>query len=56
MVSKFLECPTCGSEKIPKNGKIPRGTQKYICKDTNCTKRYFILDYINKGCLAEVKE
>ena len=56
MVSKFLECPTCGSEKISKNGKSPRGTQKYICKNTNCTKRYFILDYVNKRWLAEVKD
>ena len=56
MVSKFLECPTCGSEKISKNRKNPRGAQKHICQNINCTKKYFILDYVNKSCLEEVKE
>ena len=56
MVSKFLECPTCGSEKISKNGKSPRGTKKYICQNTNCTERYFILDYVNRDYLTEVKK
>ena len=55
MVSKNLECPTCGSEKISKNGKSARGTQKYICQNMSCGRRYFILDYVNRGCLKEVK-
>ena len=30
-----MECPTCNSHNITKNGSIHNGKQKYACKDCN---------------------
>jgi transposase-like protein len=48
-------CPHCQSEQIVKRGKTRRGTQRYLCQNTACTRGRFLLDYHNRGCLAEVK-
>src|SRR5262252_10151137 len=50
-----LRCPHCQSDHIVKRGKTARGTQRYLCQNTCCTKRSFLLDYCNRGCLPEVK-
>ena len=46
-----MNCPTCNSEKIIKNGSIHNGKQKYACKDCN---RQFILEPTN--CISEEKK
>src|SRR5207249_5407120 len=50
-----VRCLHCQSEHIVKRGKTARGTQRYLCQNTRCTKRSFLLDYCNRGCLPEVK-
>jgi hypothetical protein len=40
-------CLHCQSEHIVKCGKTARGTQRYLCQNTRCTKRSFLLDYCN---------
>jgi len=35
-----MECLTCGSD-CTRNGTERDGTQKWTCKNTECTKRYF---------------
>ena len=35
MVKKKVTCYHCGSESIVKNGKDPKGKQRYHCKDCN---------------------
>ncbi len=35
MVTKVVECYHCGSENLKKNGKDPKGKQRYHCKDCN---------------------
>ena len=49
-------CLYCHSEQIVKRGKTRRGTQRYLCQNTACTTRSFLLDYHNRGCLPEVKQ
>ena len=51
-----VRCPHCQSEQIVKRGKTARGTQRYLCQNTLCTKGSFLLDYCNRGCLPEVKQ
>src|SRR6266705_20659 len=51
-----VRCPYCQSDQIVKRGKTARGTQRYLCQNTLCAKESFLLDYRNRGCLAEVKQ
>src|SRR5260370_31266934 len=51
-----VRCPHCQSDQIVKRGKTARGTQRYLCQNTPCTKGSFLLDYCNRGCLPEVKQ
>jgi len=51
-----VRCPHCQSDQIVKRGKTARGTQRYLCQNTRCTKGSFLLDYCNRGCLPEVKQ
>ena len=51
-----VQCPHCQSKQIVKRGKTARGTQRYLCQNTRCTKGSFLLDYCNRGCLPEVKQ
>src|SRR5215813_8809080 len=51
-----VRCPHCQSDHIVKRGKTARGTQRYLCQNTLCTKESFLLDYYNRGCLPEVKQ
>jgi IS1 family transposase/transposase-like protein len=51
-----VRCPHCPSDQIVKRGKTARGTQRYLCQNTRCTKGSFLLDYCNRGCLPEVKQ
>ena len=44
-----VRCPHCQSEQIVKRGKTRRGTQRYLCQNTACTRGSFLLDYRNRG-------
>ena len=49
-------CPLCRVKTVVKFGLNRQGKQKYQCKNEECSKNTFILDWENKGCLPEVKE
>jgi insertion element IS1 protein InsB len=51
-----VRCPHCESEQIVKRGKTHRGTQRYRCQNTGCTRGSFLLDYRNQGGVPEVKQ
>jgi len=51
-----VRCPHCQSDQIVKRGKTARGTQRYLCQNTYCTKGSFLLDCCNHGCLHEAKQ
>src|SRR5262249_3333508 len=46
----------CQSEQIVKRGKTAQGTQRYLCQNTRCAVRSFLLNYRNRGCLPEIKQ
>jgi len=37
-------------------GQSATGKKRYICRNENCTRKTFILDYTYKGHLATVKQ
>ena len=55
MVVEVVKCPTCGGV-LHRHGQSATGKKRYICRNENCTRKTFILDYTYKGHLAEVKQ
>jgi len=45
-----VKCPRCEETQVVKYGQSSSGTQRYYCKNENCSKTIFQLDYRNKGC------
>lgn len=56
MVFEAVECPTCGGINIHRHGQSATGKKRYICLNTECRRKTFILDYSYQGYLPEVKE
>ncbi len=48
MVTEAVECPTCGGSAT--------GKKRYICRNSNCTRKTFIIDYTYQGHLPKVKQ
>jgi transposase-like protein len=48
-------CPHCGQDQVVKRGKTEQGKQRYLCMNTECPTKTFILDYTYNGHLPEVK-
>ena len=55
MVLVPVSCPICGHHKVVKRGRTQEGKQRYLCVNSECPKKTFILDYSYKGALPEVK-
>ncbi len=49
-------CPHCESDQVVKRGKTENGKQRYLCQNTACATKTFILDYAYNGYLPEVKK
>ncbi|MGD1907591.1 MAG: IS1 family transposase [Leptolyngbyaceae cyanobacterium] len=45
MVLEPICCPTCHSPEVIKNGKSNEGKQRYRCRNADCSRASFILDY-----------
>lgn len=56
MVFEAVECPTCGGVDIHRHGQSATGKKRYICLNTNCMRKTFILDYTYQGYRLEVKQ
>ena len=56
MVLLPVLCPYCQSDHVVKGGKTSTGTQRYLCQNTDCSHRSFILAYSYRGRQPEVKE
>jgi insertion element IS1 protein InsB len=56
MVMIKVCCPVCKQNNVVTYGLTPQGKQRYRCKNLDCKKNSFILDYTNKAYLPEVKE
>ena len=55
MVLEPVCCPVCQSDNVIKNGKSKEGKQRYRCRNQDCSRTSFILDYSYRGYLSEVK-
>jgi transposase-like protein len=55
MASVPVYCLHCDSDHVVKRGKTDTGKQRYLCQNTACPQRTFILDYCYRGRLPEVK-
>jgi len=51
-----VKCPNCGGTNVVKNGKSPRGAQRYNCRNELCDRKYFILDYAYTGSKPGINE
>lgn len=49
-------CPQCHSNQVVKRGKTENGKQRYLCLNSDCSKKTFIIDYSYQGYLPAVKE
>jgi len=56
MVLEPICCPNCQSSEVIKNGKSNEGKQRYRCRNSDCARASFILDYTYRGYLPEVKQ
>ncbi|WP_219907729.1 IS1/IS1595 family N-terminal zinc-binding domain-containing protein [Aphanothece hegewaldii] len=51
-----VECPDCHSTEISKNGKSSEGKQRFLCKNSECLRRTFILDNSHPGRSRKTKK
>jgi transposase-like protein len=55
MVLVSVKCPRCGSVKVVKFGKQSNGAQRYACRNEECSRSVFQLDYKYHACEPGVK-
>lgn len=51
----MVSCPSCSGNNVIKFGRNGTGKQRYQCKNDNCSKNTFLLNYSRPGDLPEVK-
>jgi len=49
-------CPSCKKENVVKFGLNSAGKQRYQCKNKDCTRNTFLLEYSRNGDLPEIKQ
>jgi transposase-like protein len=56
MVLNPIACPTCQHTEVVKHGKTSDGKQRFLCQNALCTQQTFLLEYVYKGKLPDVKQ
>ncbi len=56
MILEPIRCPKCGGSDVIKHGITSNGKQRYRCREVTCEGKTFIRNYIEKGCLPEIKK
>jgi len=56
MLFNAIVCPSCQSMDIVKHGTSGEGKNRYRCRNTECKRCTYILNYTYQGYLPEVKE
>ena len=51
----FVKCPSCKEDNVIKFCTNAAGKQRYKCKNGNCDKSTFLLEYSRNGDLPEIK-
>jgi transposase-like protein len=49
------KCPYCGNVKVVKFDKQPNGAQRYACRNEECSRSVFQLNYKYHACEPGVK-
>ena len=49
MATITVSCPICNSNDVVKHGYLPNGEQRFRCRNENCKKGTFILNYTDLG-------
>jgi len=53
MVLIAVLCPHCRSDDVVRHGKNKNGIQVYRCRNKECKKTRFQLEYKNKACYLD---
>ncbi len=56
MVLEPILCPCCQTDDVVKCGQSGEGKQRYQCRNSDCSRQTFILDYSYRVYLPEVKD
>ena len=56
MALEPVRCPCCGSDQVRKHGQNAQGVQRYLCRNTACSRSTFLQEYTNKACRPGMKE
>jgi len=51
-----VHCRNYNGTNVVKHGKSDAGKQRYCCRDSNCQRHCFILEFTARGYLPEVKQ
>jgi transposase-like protein len=49
-------CPQCKSDDVVKHGVTAEEKQRYQCKNIDCSKNTFLLDYSYHACSPGIKD
>ena len=49
-------CPNCGSDDVVRNGKNSNGKQRVLCRNKECSRKTFQLEYSYNACKPGVKQ
>ena len=56
MVLEPVLCPSCQSSDVVKHGSSAEGKTRYRCRNQDCERCTFILNYTYRSYLPEVKQ
>ena len=56
MVYIKVLCPDCGSEDVVLYGKNPNGKQRFLCRNSDYSRKTFQLEYTYKAYKPGVKQ
>ncbi len=56
MIVQVLLCPYCQGVNLVKNGKTPQAKQRFLCRESLCDGRTFIIDYAYSGQSQQLKQ
>lgn len=56
MILEPVLCPTCQSSDVVRHGPSAEGKPRYKCRNRECQRCTFILNYTYRGRLPEVKQ
>jgi len=55
MVLIPVTCPDCRSDDVGKNGHDQKGVQRYLCRNAECSRKTFALEYTYKAYEKGIK-